>query len=76
MRATVDEMVLVGENRLRDAVGLWHRELGLVVEPAGAVSLAVAIQVAPRFRDKLVAVVISGGNPAPLLMRDWLPPYQ
>jgi threonine dehydratase len=71
MRATVDEMVLVGEDRLREAVRLLHRELGLVVEPAGAASLAVAIQEASRYSDRLVAVVISGGNLAPSLMRDW-----
>jgi threonine dehydratase len=72
MRVTVDEMVLVGEDRLREAVRLLHRELGLVVEPAGAASLAVAIQAASRYRDRLVAVVVSGGNLAPSLMRDWL----
>jgi threonine dehydratase len=72
MRSTVDEMVLVGEDRLREAVRLLYRELGLVVEPAGAASLAAAMQVAPGYRDRLVAVVISGGNLAPSLMRDWL----
>jgi threonine dehydratase len=72
MQSAVDEMVLVGEDRLREAVCLLHRELGLVVEPAGAASLAAAIQEAPRYRDRLVAVVVSGGNLAPSLMRDWL----
>jgi len=72
MQATVDEMVLVGEDHLRQAVRLLHRELGLVVEPAGAASLAVAMQDASRYRDQLVAVVISGGNLAPSLMREWL----
>jgi threonine dehydratase len=72
MRATVDEMVLVGEDRLRQAVRLLHQELGLVVEPAGAASLAVAMQEASRYRDQLVAVIISGGNLAPRLMREWL----
>jgi threonine dehydratase len=73
MRATVDEMVLVSEDRLREAVRRLHRELGLVVEPAGAASLAVAMETASRHRGQLVAVVISGGNLAPSLMRDWLP---
>jgi threonine dehydratase len=72
MRATVDEMVLVSEDRLREAVCLLHRELGLVVEPAGAASLAVAIQDASRYRDRLVAIVVSGGNLAPTLMRTWV----
>ena len=72
MLTTVDEMVLVSEDSLREAVRLVHRELGLVVEPAGAASLAVAIQLASRHRGRLVAVVISGGNLAPSLFRDWL----
>jgi threonine dehydratase len=65
MRTTVDEMILVSEDRLQEAVALVYRELGLVVEPAGAASLAATIETAPRFRDRLVAVVLSGGgNPA------------
>lgn len=71
MQATVDEMVLVGEARLREAVRLLHKELGLLVEPAGAASLAVALQEASVYRDRLVAVVISGGNLNPDLMREW-----
>lgn len=59
------------EDRLRESVRLLHRELGLVVELAGAASLAVAIQVASRYSDRLLAVVISGGNLAPSLMRDF-----
>jgi threonine dehydratase len=73
MRATIDEMILVSEDGLREAVRLLHRELGLVVEPSGAASLAGAIQVASRYRDRLVAVVISGGNLGPSLMSTWLP---
>jgi threonine dehydratase len=65
MRATVDEMILVRDDRLREAVRLLHRELGLVVEPSGAASLAGAIQVTSRYRNRLVAIIISGGNIAP-----------
>ena len=64
MRATVDEMILVSEAGLRAAVHLLHRELGLVVEPSGAASLAAAIEVAPQYQNRLVAIVISGGNHA------------
>jgi threonine dehydratase len=72
MSTTVDEMVLVSEDRLRDAVRLLHRELGLVVEPSGAASLAAAVEVSSRYRDRLVAIVISGGNLAPALIPSWL----
>ena len=72
MQATVDELIQVSEDGLRAAVRLLHQELGLVVEPSGAASLAVAIQVASRFHDRLVAIVISGGNLAPSLQSELL----
>ncbi len=72
MRTTVDEMILVSEDRLRDAVRLLHQELGIVVEPSGAAGLAAAIEVGARYRDRLVAIVISGGNLAPSLIPTWL----
>lgn len=40
MAHTVDDMVLVTEERLWEAMRLLHQELGLVVEPAGAAGLA------------------------------------
>jgi threonine dehydratase len=64
IRTAVDDMVLVGEDRLRDAVRRLHRELGLVVDPAGA-ALAAAIEVSSDRRDRLVAIVISGGESSP-----------
>jgi threonine dehydratase len=72
MRTAVDEMVLVSEDRLRDAVRLLHRELGLVVEPSGAAGLAAAIHLRTSYQHRLVAIIISGGNLAPRLIQDWL----
>jgi threonine dehydratase len=72
MQTAVDEMVLVGEDALRAAVGLLHRALGLVVEPSGAASLAAAVQLSSSYHDRLVAIIISGGNLAPALIPSWL----
>jgi threonine dehydratase len=72
MRTAVDDLVLIGEDRLHDAVRRLHRELGLVVEPSGAASLAAAIRVGSYHRDRLVAIIISGGNLAPALIPSWL----
>jgi threonine dehydratase len=72
MRTAVDEMVLVSEDGLRQAVRLLHRDLGLIVEPSGAASLAALRELAPSFGDRLVAIIISGGNLAPSLIPSWL----
>jgi threonine dehydratase len=72
MRHAVDEMVLVSEDQLRNAVRLLHQELGLVVEPSGAASLAGVGHIASMVRGGLVAIILSGGNLAPALIPTWL----
>jgi threonine dehydratase len=72
MQGAADDVVLVGDDRLRDAVRMLHRELGLVVEPSGAAALATAIDLGPGYRDRLVAVVITGGNIDPESLPAWL----
>jgi threonine dehydratase len=67
LQTAIDDIVLVTDGALRDAVRLLHRELGLVVEPSGAASLAALLQLNRRGPDHLVAIVISGGNLAPAL---------
>ncbi len=45
------------------AAARFHLErMKLVVEPSGAAGLAALHHVAPRFQDRTVAVIISGGN--------------
>jgi threonine dehydratase len=46
--------------------------LGLVVEPAGAASLAALMNLSSQYRNGLVAIIISGGNLAPALIPGWL----
>jgi len=40
-------------------MGILHQHLGIVVEPSGAVGLAEILNNKGRFKDKLVAIVIS-----------------
>ncbi len=57
----VDEIVLVTEEEILDAMRLFWERLKLVVEPSGAVSLAGLL----KMKDKItgsVGVIISGGN--------------
>jgi threonine dehydratase len=60
-RRLVDEVVLVGDDEIRDAMRFVFDRLKLVVEPSGATGVAALLagRVAPAPR---VGVVISGGN--------------
>ncbi|HZW30662.1 MAG TPA: pyridoxal-phosphate dependent enzyme, partial [Isosphaeraceae bacterium] len=72
MRTAADEVATVGDDALREAVHRLHRELGLVVEPSGAAGLAAVLNGGSEYRDRLVAILISGGNLAPALIPSWL----
>lgn len=62
MSEVVDDMLLVSEEEILDAMRLAHRQLGLVLEGAGAVPLAAASKERGRFEGMKVAVVMGGGN--------------
>lgn len=51
MAHAVDDMVTVSEERILEAMRLLHRELGLVVEPAGAVGLAAVLDLRGVWQD-------------------------
>ena len=54
--------VVVSDAEVRDAMRFAFRNLKLVVEPGGAVSLAAVLSGRINTRGKTTAVVISGGN--------------
>jgi threonine dehydratase len=58
----LDDVVLVEEEALRDAMRLVLRYHGLVTEPAGVAGLAAAISFASRFQGALMATPLCGGN--------------
>lgn len=72
MKDTVDDLMLVNDNLILDAMNLLHQHLGIVVEPSGAVGLAAILNNKGRFKDKLVAIVICGGNLTPKQIEQWL----
>ena len=63
----VDEVVTVTEESLSRAVLLCLERAKLVVEPAGAATVAALLQYPGRFATPVVAV-LSGGNVDPLLL--------
>lgn len=62
LRGVVDDIVLVSEGRLRQAVRLLLETTGLVVEPAGAAGVAALLQHDALGAAGLTATVLCGGN--------------
>jgi threonine dehydratase len=60
MRTCVDDVVLVSDARMKEAMRLLFRHAGLAIEPSGAAGIA-AIMDAPR-ADSPAAAVLCGGN--------------
>src|SRR5260221_8046544 len=50
-----DEMILVGEERLLEAMRLIHEEMGLVAEPAPVARVAAALD----FRERLIRQLLA-----------------
>ena len=62
IRDVVDDIVLVEEPHLEEAVSLLLQIEKTVVEGAGAAGLAAVLAHRPRFRGKKVGLVLCGGN--------------
>jgi threonine dehydratase len=72
LSSVVDEVLLVEDRALVEAMQLAHRHHGLVVEPAGAAALAAAVTYKGRFRGGRVAVPLCGGNLTERQAQEWL----
>ena len=70
----VDDNLLVEDETLVEAMRRAHAELGIVLEPAGAASLAALLAHRRRFEGQLVGAILSGGNITVEQMQQWLAP--
>jgi threonine dehydratase len=62
-RKFVDEVVIVTDDQIRDAMRLHFRVSKLAVEPAGAATLAALMYpLRERLQGKRVGLVVCGGN--------------
>ena len=62
-RNTLSEMILVDEGKVCGTILQLYNEFGIVVEPAGALTIAALEQVNPeKIRNKNVVLIVSGGN--------------
>ena len=62
VRRNVEEIILVSEKEILEAMRLLWERMKLVVEPSGAVSLAGLLKKSSELEDQRVGVIISGGN--------------
>jgi threonine dehydratase len=70
IRREVEDIVLVDESEIEQAMLLLLEIEKTVVEGAGAVGLAALLRDRARFANAKVGIVLSGGNIDPLMMTD------
>jgi len=68
----VDDIVLVEDRVILEAMRRAHDELGVVLEPAGAAGLAALLGDRERFRGQMIGTILTGGNITVRQMREWL----
>jgi threonine dehydratase len=61
----LDDFVLVEDHELMRAVRLYLEKAKTLAEPAGASTLAAALNMPERVRGKKIALILSGGNISP-----------
>lgn len=73
MEQTVDDVMLVGDAAILEAMALVKSHFGRIVEPAGAIGLAGLMQARTQYAGKQVATVLCGGNVTQRQIAEWLP---
>lgn len=68
LTAVVDEILLVTDEAILQAVRLLMREAGVLAEPAAAAGVAALIANRERFRDAEVATIVTGSHLDPALL--------
>jgi threonine dehydratase len=72
LAGVVDDVLLVDNGTMVEAMRLLFWKMGLVVEPAGAAGLAALLAHRERFAGVLVATPLCGSNLTEQQVREWL----
>jgi threonine dehydratase len=72
LRTTLDGVLLVSEKEIAAAVAVAARELRLVLEPSGAVSLAACLRYEEDLPSGARLAILSGGNVDPARYAEYL----
>ncbi len=62
IRKYVDNILLVSEDEIKNAIRLFMAHRNQLIEGSGAVGLAALLKYKNEFKNRKVAVIISGGN--------------
>jgi threonine dehydratase len=71
MTGLVDDIVLVDDAALLEAMRLVHAHAGLVAEPSGVAGLAALLAAPGAFEAATVATVVTGSNVTREQMQAW-----
>jgi threonine dehydratase len=71
LRGTVDDILLVEERSMLEAIHAIWECMGLIVEPAGAAGVAALIQHRDQLRHGLIGTVLCGANVTRTQLREW-----
>ena len=74
MRGLVDEVHIVTDEQIVEAMRLLHAHTGLLIEPAGAAGIAMLLAHRDKFAGQQVATVLCGGNLTEKQIRQWILP--
>lgn len=72
LRLVVDDILLVDDQTILRAMRMLFRELGVIIEPAGAAGVAAALAHRAKFGGQLAATVLCGGNLTEEQVQRWL----
>jgi threonine dehydratase len=72
MNGIVDDVLLVEDAAIIDAMRLLHRQAGLIAEPSGAAGVAALMVHSERFAGRRAATIVCGGNLTEEQIRQWL----
>ncbi len=71
LATSVDEIVLIDDSHIIDAMHAFFTHEKMIVEPAGVASLAVAMANAEKNAGKSVGIIVSGSNISPQDRDKW-----
>jgi threonine dehydratase len=72
MQGTVDDVLLITDAHIIEAMRLVYQYAGLLLEPAGAVGVAAIVAHRAVFADKNVATVLCGSNITESQIKEYL----